>query len=142
MGLAEWPWFQLALRFEQVEEAMGAKRTMADWSAFRASRNDKLGDIRKKQSKADTEAEARRTKRAAAVAYEGPAMMRVKRETTGRRTDCVNYSSCLDRFVAVHCQRGEANADCPSACSYYEHERLYAISRQHSPLHAGGKVAL
>ncbi len=92
-------------------------------------------------ARADAEAEARKRKRATAIAeaVDGPAMIRVKRPTEARNPDCVKYSACLDSFVARYCQRGDANAECPTGCAHYQRERLVPLSRQHSSLHAGGE---
>lgn len=140
------PWTQLAIRFEQAAEraeqaeAMGQHRSLVEWTAYRASTADKLGDVRKRQSKADSEAEARREKRIESIAYEGPQMVRVARHSERRNTDCVRYSQCLDRFIARHCQRGEANAECPQPCEAYRKEDLLPYWRRHSNLYAGGEV--
>lgn len=106
------------------------------------SNSDKCSKDRDRLSRADAEAEARRRKRFEAIAYDGPAMLRSASHDERRNTDCVHYAGCLDRFVARHCQRGDAHAHCPSPCAYYQREDIRRDARISSSLCVETRIIL
>lgn len=106
------------------------------------SNSDKCARDRDRLSRADAEAEARRRKRFEAIAYDGPQMARSASHDERRNTDCVHYAGCLDRFVARHCQRGDAHAHCPTPCAYYQREDIRRDARISSSLCVETRIIL
>ena len=98
------------------------------------SNSDRVNRDRLALTRADSEAEARKRKRAEAIAHDGPDMLKSSSHDERRRTDCAHYAGCLDRFVARYCQRGEAHAHCPEPCAYYQREDLRRDARVASSL--------
>jgi hypothetical protein len=71
--------------------------------------------------RAEQERLNRIAKRHCAIMHEGP---RMHLSDGDRRNDCAGYADCLDRFIAQHCQRGDASGHCPATCSGYSPARV------------------
>lgn len=133
-------WMRVADRMDAAAEARGERRSQRDLRGLglrlsgSLSHADKIDTARRGISKADAEAELRAQKKAEAIAYDGPAMVRVQVASEQRRSDCARYAGCLDRFVARYCQRRDEHAQCPTDCAYFVRSNLLADARVASSL--------